>query len=176
MQLFFSILAVVALAGAVVLFAARIAGGRVPPLASFAALIAPSSVPLAWLVAVSAMGGSLYFSEVVHLPPCRLCWYQRFAMYPLVLVLAVLGTTRWRPARWYALVAASVGLCISSWHYLVEWYPSLEPSNVCALDNPCTTVWFRRMGFVTIPFMAGCGFLAIIALLLTRVRPADQEI
>lgn len=174
MQLFFAILALVALAGAVFLVAARLGGRRSAVLDEFATVVGSASVALAWLVAAVATLGSLYFSEVAGLPPCRLCWYQRAAMYPLVVVLAVHGLTGWRPARWYALASASVGLCISAWHYLVEWFPSLEPSNVCALDNPCTTVWFRRMGFVTIPFMAGCGFAAIIALLLTR-RPAAEE-
>lgn len=173
-QLFFAILALVALAGAVILVAARLLGRRSALLGEIAAVVGSARVLLAWLVATVAMLGSLYFSEVAELPPCRLCWYQRGAMYPLVVVLAVHGLTGWRPLRWYALASAAVGLCISSWHYLVEWFPSLEPTNVCALDNPCTTVWFRRMGFVTIPFMAGCGFAAILALLITRQPVADE--
>ena len=168
MQLFFSVLAVVALAGAVLLLAARLIGSRVPLLREFEATIAPSAVWLAWLVAATAMAGSLYFSEVVHLRPCRLCWYQRFAMYPLVLALAGYALTKNRWFRRYARVGAGVGIAISTWHYLVEWFPSLEPSNVCEIANPCTTVWFRRMGFVTIPFMALSGFLAITFLLLSR--------
>jgi hypothetical protein len=48
----------------------------------------------------------------------------------------------------------------------VEWYPTLE-SNVCAIDVPCTTIWFREFGFVTLPFMALCGFVSIIILLST---------
>ncbi|HBE83513.1 MAG TPA: disulfide bond formation protein B, partial [Blastocatellia bacterium] len=33
----------------------------------------------AWLISLSSMGGSLFFSEVMELPPCVLCWYQRIA-------------------------------------------------------------------------------------------------
>ncbi len=44
---------------------------------------------LAWFVAVLATVGSLFFSEVMKLPPCVLCWYQRIAMYPLTIILAV---------------------------------------------------------------------------------------
>ena len=47
-----------------------------------------------WLFAAWAMGlvatlGSLFFAEVMKLPPCSLCWYQRIAMYPLVVILTV---------------------------------------------------------------------------------------
>ena len=41
----------------------------------------------AWLVAMVATLGALFFSEVMELPPCVLCWYQRIFMFPLVLLL-----------------------------------------------------------------------------------------
>ena len=43
----------------------------------------------AWVVAIVATLGSLYFSEIRHFVPCVLCWYQRILMYPLVPILAV---------------------------------------------------------------------------------------
>ena len=43
----------------------------------------------AWLIAIVATLGSLYFSEVRMFVPCVLCWYQRILMYPLVLILGV---------------------------------------------------------------------------------------
>jgi hypothetical protein len=43
----------------------------------------------AWAVALVSMLGSLYFSEVTNFVPCKLCWLQRIAMYPLVLILLV---------------------------------------------------------------------------------------
>lgn len=168
MQLFFSLLALVALGGAVLLLAARLLGRRVPALRTFEETVAPSGIWLAWLVAAVAMAGSLYFSEIAELRPCRLCWYQRYAMYPLVAVLPLAAVTGNRWFRRYGLLSAGVGACISTWHYLVEWFPDLEPSNVCEIANPCTTVWFRRMGFVTIPFMALCGFVSILFLLTAR--------
>ena len=43
----------------------------------------------AWLVAMIATLGSLFFSEVMMFPPCVMCWYQRICMYPLTLILLV---------------------------------------------------------------------------------------
>ena len=42
----------------------------------------------AWGIAAVATAGSLFFSEVMGLPPCILCWYQRICLFPLVVILA----------------------------------------------------------------------------------------
>ncbi|MBF0400125.1 MAG: disulfide bond formation protein B [Magnetococcales bacterium] len=44
---------------------------------------------VAWIVVASATLGSLFFSEVMGVPVCILCWYQRIALYPLTFILAV---------------------------------------------------------------------------------------
>ena len=41
------------------------------------------------LVAAVAMAGRLYFSEVAHFTPCKMCWFQRIAMYPLAVLLLI---------------------------------------------------------------------------------------
>jgi len=81
-------------------------------------------------------------------------------------VLAVAGLTR-RPAwRVLALAMATVGAVIAVYHVLVERFPSLE-SSTCDPTNPCSLVWFERLGFVTLPYMALSGFALVGALLLT---------
>ena len=44
---------------------------------------------IAWLLATIATLGSLFFSEVMEIQPCVLCWYQRIFMYPLVVIFLV---------------------------------------------------------------------------------------
>ena len=44
---------------------------------------------LAWLLALVATAGALFLGEVMGKTPCVLCWYQRIAMFPLVLVLGM---------------------------------------------------------------------------------------
>ena len=117
-----------------------------------------------WLVVAvtaGAMAGSLWFSEHVGYVPCKLCWYQRIAMFSLAVLSLVAALRRDRGFSVYAIVAASVGLVVSTYHYLIEWFPQLE-SGVCAVDVPCNAVWFREFGFVTLAFMAGSAFIATI--------------
>ena len=73
----------------------------------------------------------------------------------------------------YAVSLAAVGAVISLYHYLLEWNPTWE-SNVCAIDVPCTTIWFRRFGFVSLPFMALCGFVSVVILLCTTYTKKSE--
>lgn len=123
------------------------------------------------MVAAVMMAGSLYLSEVANFPPCRLCWYQRIAAYPLVPILSLAWARRDVRIRPYVLLLAGTGAVISSYHVLLERFPSLE-TGACELDNPCTVRWVERFGFLTIPVMALIGFAAIIVLVAT-IAPDD---
>ena len=127
--------------------------------------LAPASRWLAFAIAATAMAGSLYFSEVHEFEPCKLCWYQRIAMFSSAIVLLVAALRRDRNARWYVVPLAGAGIVVSIYHYLLEWYPQLE-TGACSVSVPCTAVWYREFGFVTLSFSALCGFAAILALML----------
>ena len=57
----------------------------------------------AWMAALIATLGSLYFSEVKGFIPCDLCWYQRIFMYPLAVILGIAVYRGDKSAAWYAL-------------------------------------------------------------------------
>lgn len=135
---------------------------------------------LAWLVAAVSMSGSLWFSEAEGFLPCRLCWIQRGCMYPLVVVLAVaaLGERVDRPglalrARQLAVGLAGVGAVVATYHVVIEKFPTLE-TGACDPAVPCTLVWFERLGFITLPYMALSGFVLILTLLAAS-WPALKE-
>jgi Disulfide bond formation protein DsbB len=138
--------------------------------------LAEQGLALAAVVAVAATAGSLYLSEGGHLIPCRLCWYQRTMMYPLALILVIAAFRRDWGIRPYAIALCLVGVGISTWHYLVEWFPSLEGSS-CDPNNPCSALPLtRRFGYVSIPFMAGSAFLLVASVLWLAGRPRPQEV
>jgi disulfide bond formation protein DsbB len=166
---FFALLAVVALV--VVLLSAvtavySLVRGSVPQWAAEArAAVAPVALPLAAAVALTCTLGSLYLSEVAKFPPCVLCWYQRIAMYPLVVILVVASLRRDRQVKWYVVPQAVIGIGISIYHYLIERFPDTV-SFSCSDDVPCSTVWVWKFHFLSIPAMAGLGFALIITLVL----------
>ena len=144
--------------------------GLVPGvMAGLRAAIRPVALWLAFAVAVTSMVGSLYLSEVAGFVPCALCWYQRIAMYPLVVILGVAAIRADPGVVRYAVPVAAIGAFISIWHIGVERLPGI-PSGACSLEAPCDLIYIERFGFVTIPTMALFGFLAILTLLLVYVR------
>jgi disulfide bond formation protein DsbB len=165
---FLAVLSLVAIAGAVALVVYRLVKGP-----EAARLLGPGALWLAWLVAAVATAGSLIYSEVVHFIPCRLCWYQRIAMYPLAIILLVGAIRREVVVRYYALPLALIGLGISIYHYVIQMYPSLEGGS-CDPTNPCSARYVEEFGFVSIPFMAGAGFIVIAVLLMFYVRDTSE--
>ena len=127
-------------------------------------LVGPGALWLAAVVAGVATAGSLYFSEVAGFVPCALCWYQRIAMYPLVLLLGIAALRHDVGVRRYVGPIAAIGALISIYHIGVERLPGL-PTGSCSLAAPCDLIWVERFGFITIPVMALAGFLAILTLL-----------
>jgi disulfide bond formation protein DsbB len=132
----------------------------------YASVQGRTALMLAWLVAAGATVGSLYMSEVANYVPCTLCWYQRIAMYPLAVMLVIAAVRRDVLVKWYAIPIAIAGLFISVYHYFVEWFPQIE-TNVCSLTVPCSNVWFREFGFISLPLMAASAFVFVIVVLAT---------
>lgn len=131
--------------------------------------LGPYALGLGAAVAVVTTAGSLYLSEVLHYKPCNLCWYQRGAAYPLAIVLPVAIVFRKPMLQRLVFPIALIGALISCYHLLIERYPSLE-SSTCDPTNPCSLVWVRHFGFVTIPAMALSSFLLHLTLATLAIR------
>lgn len=166
-----TVFAVLAIAGSV-LVVGLVVGAALPATGpTLRARMSGQGLPLAWLTATVATLGSLYLSEVADFPPCRLCWFQRIAMYPLVVVLGLGWLRRDASARVYGLALAGLGLAVNLWHVAIEVRPRLEGSG-CDPLNPCSVRWVTQLGFWTIPRMATVAFaLVIVALALDRPAP-----
>lgn len=120
----------------------------------------------AWVIALVATVGSLFFSEVMGLPPCLLCWYQRIAMYPLVLVIGAGIIMRDGRMKYYALPLCLTGMAISIYHNLL--YYGIVPESIapCAQGISCTSRQIEWLGFITIPLMALAAFVSVVLCLL----------
>lgn len=129
---------------------------------------------LAWLVALVATGGSLYFSEVMLFVPCNLCWWQRILMYPLVLLLGVASYTNDHRVVRYVLPLSIAGMFVSAYHYLGQKVPNFLPPEVCRGGVPCTGEYINWLGFITIPLLAFTAF-TLITVILSLKAAADRS-
>jgi len=123
----------------------------------------------AWLMAAAATLGSLFFSEVMGVPVCSLCWYQRIALYPLALILAMgLFPLDPRVVR-YGLALAGVGWLIAMYHVLLLAGIVPERMQPCRQGVPCSETHLELLGFLNIPTMALLTF-TVLGVLLLLVR------
>ena len=133
----------------------------------------PGLIHLAWAQALVATLGSLYFSQIMGLTPCVLCWYQRIAMYPLVIVLGVGILLRETRIRLYALPLSLIGLGIAIYHNLLYYNVLPESIAPCTTGVSCTTRQIEWLGFITIPLLALVAF-AVISVCLILADPAGE--
>ncbi len=177
MRRFFALLALGAnaavLGGVVLLVGSRFSSSIADTRRRLEESISGRELALGFVVALTATLGSLYFSEIAHFEPCKYCWYQRIAMYPLALILGIAAWRRDRGIRIYGMTLAGVGGSISAYHYLIQRYPNLS-SGECSVGVPCTAAYFWEFGFISIPWMALSAF-ALIIMLLTIARSNDAH-
>lgn len=114
--------------------------------------------------------GSLYFSQVMNLPPCSLCIIQRGLMYPLLLVIAVGMWKKDRFLPYYALPFSIFGLIVSGYHNLLVWHLAPADLIICSVQLPCTIQEFALWGFITIPLLSFTAFALITIGIITYAK------
>ena len=122
-------------------------------------------VYVVWILSLVAMGGSLYFSEVMKLPPCVLCWYQRILMYPLVIILAVGILRKDNRIYQYVLPMSILGMIIAIYHNLLYYNIIPESLAPCTAGISCTTRLIEWLGFITIPLLSLAAFTIITVIM-----------
>lgn len=119
----------------------------------------------AWLIAALSTLSSLFFSEVMELIPCVLCWYQRIFMFPLAIILLVaLFPLDTRVVK-YALPVSLIGLLFAAYHLLLFYGFIPEGLQPCDKGISCADSSMELFGFLPIPLLALVAFGAIVVLL-----------
>ena len=120
---------------------------------------------LVWIIATSGTLISLFFSEVVQLPVCVLCWYQRIALYPLVVMLPLALFPYDVKIIRYTSPLVIFGWFTALFHILVVAGIVPESAQPCVQGIPCSETHFNLLGFLNIPLMSLLTFTLIGVLL-----------
>ncbi len=151
----------------------RFASREISMLESLRSDIARIALPLAWVIALVTMLGSLYYSRIQHYVPCELCWYQRICLYPFAVILGIAAWRRDAGIRIYAIPVLAIGAVVASYHTWIQAYPPSNGTSFCTADAPCTLRYVWEFGFVSLPFMALSACCCMIVLLLIA-RPTPR--
>ncbi len=132
----------------------------------FMKLIGKNVLFISFIVALIAMSGSLFYSEIAGYEPCKLCWYQRILMYPLVIIFGIALWKKDNLVRRYAIPLSVIGIAIASYHYALQL--GLVDSSSCSAISgavSCAKTYTMNYGYITIPMMALSAFALIFALM-----------
>ena len=111
---------------------------------------------LSFLVALYAVIGSLFFSDIMGYPPCKFCWFQRIFIYPQALILLVALFKKDKSVLLYTFWLSIAGGLIAAYHYAVQNF-GISPSIPCSVSGQgpsCDGVFVKEFRYVTIPMMA----------------------
>ena len=147
------------------------------PLATIYSLLSTNSFLFSFIVSLTAMLGSLFFSEVMKFMPCVLCWYQRILMYPQTLLLYMAILRKERFLKPYLLALNVIGASIATYHYTLQKFPQtlIAPCTVVGASESCIKGYSFYFGYISIPFMALTAFiLNIIFLSLTYAKNSQR--
>jgi disulfide bond formation protein DsbB len=127
-----------------------------------------------WILATISTLASLFFSEIVKLPVCSLCWYQRIAMYPLVLILPIALFPFDAKVTRYAGVLVLFGWLTALFHVLLVAGIIPKSAQPCVQGIPCSETLLNVFGFLNMPMMSLLTF-SIMALLLFLVKKSESS-
>jgi disulfide bond formation protein DsbB len=119
----------------------------------------------AWLLSCVATLGAMFLSEIMKIPPCSLCWYQRIFMFPLAILLPLGLFPLDRRIVRYTLPLALLGWLVGAFHLLLMHGVIPESLKPCSQGVPCTDIQIEWFGFVTIPLLSLLSFTIIVGLL-----------
>lgn len=172
MSLFFALLSLLVVAGIVALVADAVTSTDLGVIS----FLRPVSAEAAAAIATTCMLGSLYMSEIANFDPCRLCWIQRFFMYPTAFILIAAIFVKNAALKWAAFALSAMGFGVAVFHrYEQVIYDPLagQEGGFCDPLNPCGLPWVQEFGFVTIPTMAGIGFAGVMAMIILNTRKSS---
>lgn len=122
---------------------------------------------LAFFVALGATTGSLLYSELFNLEPCKLCWFQRIFIFPQTIILGIALFKKNNKIADYGIALSTIGILISIYHYFLQISgPTNLPCSADVLSGGCSTQLISEFGYITIPMMSFTAFALIIFSLL----------
>ncbi len=131
---------------------------------------------IVWGTVLLSILGSLFFQYIQHFQPCVLCWYQRIAMYPLIIIIGVGILKKHVDFLWSALVLALVGLLIAAYQNLLYYHIIPESAAPCTLGVSCTTRYINLFGFLDVPQLSLLSFAVIIVFLFIYYSGFEGEV
>jgi disulfide bond formation protein DsbB len=161
------------LAGSVLLFAiilyflySKSSGKRIGFVEDISVFARKNYLLLGFLISLGAVLGSLFYSEILRLEPCTLCWYQRGFIISQAFIFGIALALKEKKAVIYSLTLSVAGALIAGYHLMLQAGVVSEDGILCSAADAvdCAQASFVSYGFISIPVMSLVAFLFLIVL------------
>lgn len=124
---------------------------------------------------IVATVGSLFYSQVVDLPPCSLCWIQRVLMFPQIIIIGFALYYESRKAVRLSAILSALGILFAGYHAYLQYGGGAE-SVLCNLLGgiSCSQRYFIEFGYITMPIMSLTIFVLLLLLTTFIHIPKDK--
>ncbi len=118
---------------------------------------------LIFLISFVSVFGSLFFQFYLNLPPCSLCYVQRYFMYPMLPIAIVLILLKKKINSLFFLLLSVPGFLVGIYQVYIQsvGIPNTLSFAPCTADVPCEVIDIKFFGFLTIPMLSALAFLFV---------------
>lgn len=123
---------------------------------------------IGFIVALSSVLLSLFYSNVIGFPPCELCWINRIFIYPQLILFSMELWKKDKTMVDFSIALAILSIVTSLYHVYIEHGGSSTlpcAANVVA-GASCATRYVYEFSYVTIPVMALSASTFLLLLML----------
>lgn len=116
---------------------------------------------------------TLVYSEVFGIIPCGLCWFERIALYPQILLCFIAVWYRDTLMPRYGIALSVFGLVVSIYHHYIQMGGSqFIKCPIAGAGADCAKRFMFEFNFVTFPLLAASlfGFLIVLYLYILKTR------
>ena len=136
----------------------------------FGRLISQYAYPVVFLLALFGSILTLVYSEIFGFIPCGLCWLQRVALYPLVVIFGIASFSKKlkgdHGAALYGIVLSILGAIVALYqHYLQMGGSEFVACPVAGAGADCAKRYVFEFGYITFPMMSLTLFVLIVVIL-----------
>ena len=133
--------------------------------ASIAAVVQKYALVGALMLSTAALVLAVYYSSVLGIEPCPLCWWQRIFLFPQVILFALALWKKDSDIAIYSIALSVIGSAIALYHHALQILPGT------GLPCPATGVSCAQriifeFGYITFPLIALTIFVTLIVLML----------
>lgn len=135
-----------------------------------------NSLPLAFLLSLASIIGSLTYSEIIGLLPCELCFWQRIFLYPVAVITALALICKKESLElWREILALStIGSLFSIYHILIQFGETSFQCSINNSSNGCATIQTQIWGLITIPEMSLLLSVILICLSILKLKTKNN--